>query len=347
MNQNSGVPRAAVVIATHAIGRLYLDALVRTLSDEYDAVHLITFFNGPLLPADVVEGLRSIGVIVRQYGPTAKLDRFRQLATAHRYLRGILRAGPSDVFVANPNEALTNWLAFDDKARTDLGASLKLVPEGISNFYLATVQESDRQSTLYRVGTRALGIRLRENRELVLGLGEVPYEEYWYAGSAGLMPGYMPTRRFDVPKPKPAQQFQAGTWLFLGQSQREPGFDGAYGDVLRAVVRASEGAVHYKPHPHEALTDDELAALAALGIEIVQTGESSEQLSLSYSTVAGILSSTLLNLAMLGWHGDTRAVFDLDSLQQLTGRPAAELQQVVSALREAGVKPLEGVRSNE
>lgn len=332
----------AVVIGTHAVTRLYIEGLVEAISREYQEVHVVTFFNGPLLDHHSVASLAALGASVRQFGPRQHATRLRDFGRAHRFLRRLLGSrDQSDVFFANPNEALTNWLAFDPSARERFRVRLHLIPEGASNFYRASMSEYDHSSLLYRAGCWAAGVPFRANRGLVVGADSVPYRDYWYCGSPGVMGDYMPVREFEVARPTPLERLDPGRWLFFGQPRMSAEFDVAYDSVLQSVIHASDGQADYKPHPHERLSADRTAALTDLGFRVRLGDASGERMALSYSAVAGVLSTVLFNLRVLGWHDRTFGVLDISALTQLSGRPASELEQLAQAAACAGILPLE------
>lgn len=331
----------AVVIATHAVGRLYVPGLVKELVANCANVELITFFNGNLLSDTEVRGLENLGVSATQFGPQSQVARFRALRSAFSHLREILSSSPSnEVYFPNPNEALTNWLAFDPKTREEFGVRLHLTPEGISNFYMAKVTQNDRQSTAYRLACKMAGIPFSENRGLVLGLGAVPYEDYWYCGDPGIMGKFMPLNRFAIDKPVPCEPIFPDRWLFLGQPGSGLEFEAAYAKLLRSVIERSDGRADYKPHPHEAFTDARRRQISEAGFVVRQTAEAAELLCLSYGTVCGVLSSGAFNVRMLDWHQNVWGVLDLAALSSLTGRSRVELEEITSAATAVGVKPL-------
>lgn len=330
-----------MVVATHAATRLYVEGLVAELRTEFDSVEVLTFFNGPLLNDRSIHALTSRGSTVTQYSPRTHPARLRDFRSAFRHMKArMLAADTTDVFMANPNEALTNWLAFFPESRERYRATLHLIPDGAANFYRTSVTEYDKRSLLYRLGCRLAGVPFHANDRTVLALDTVPYRDYWYCGSPGIMADFLPVRRFAVTRPAPVREKDAERWLFLGQPRMGDSFDQAYRAILSTVLECAEGRVDYKPHPHEDLGAERVRRLTDAGFTLQLGDASGERLSLSYGAVAGVLSSVLFNVRMLGWQDHAWGVLDHDLLNQVTGRPLAEVTQLAQAARKAGISPL-------
>lgn len=330
-----------MVVATHAATRLYIEGLTAELCAEFDTVEVLTFFNGPLLNDRSIDALNRLGAAVTQYSPRTHPARLRDFRSAFRHMRArLLAADTTDVFIANPNEALTNWLAFFPESREKYRVTLHLIPDGAANFYRTSVTEYDKRSPLYRFGCRLAGVPFHANDQTVLALDSVPYRDYWYCGSPGIMADYLPVRKFVVACPPPVREKDSERWLFLGQPRMGDSFDQAYRAILSTVLSCAEGKVDYKPHPHEDLGAERVRMLTDAGFKLQLGDASGERLSLSYGAVAGVLSSVLFNVRMLGWQDQAWGVLDHDLLTQVTGRPLAEVTQLALAARQAGISPL-------
>lgn len=329
---------------THAMSRFYTEGLLHSIHAEYKKLYLVTFFNGPLLDTSTVTRIEQLGVTVTQFSATTRVRRVIALQRAYAYVRKILATEQSDVFLANPNEAITNWLCFPKTKEAHPNVRLMLTPEGISNFYLPIIRKHDRQSNGYRLACKALMIPFQENRGLVLGFGAVPYSKYWYVGNPGITGRFMKTRNFHVQRPEVAIPIQQRTWIFLGIPSLRGDALAEYQNILAKALLLSGGRLHYKPHPHEKISKKTQSMLHNAGAIITNSLLPAEYLALSYQTVAGILSSSLLNLRLLGWHEDVRCILELSTLSRLTGRPDVEIAELVDIFKSVGITNLEGGR---
>ena len=330
-------PRKTVLVAATSMSRLYMVDLVRELATESRDITVISYFRSPLFDNPAIAAMQEFGARVHQYAPRTHLQHLKARHDAYRRVRTTLQDGPTDLFHVHPTNFLTNWISFDTAQRTALDVHFNLIPDGLVNYYLARVAAQDRPDLVRRVGTALAGVRYYPNEGTILGLESVPYENYWYVGTPGIMGDYMPTRKFDVTRPEPIEPMRPDSLLFLGQTRPDHASEVAYRKLLHDVARLGATQVHYKPHPMETPSAEFTAFLRSLRFEVRLATAPAEQLGMSYTSVAGVLSSALVNLTSLGWHDSVYGVTDAVALADLTGRGLDEARQMSDAATRLGI----------
>lgn len=330
-----------VVILTHSIGRFYIRGLLEKLSQESSKITLITFFNGQLLSQEVEEEIRPFFSSYYPFSPRNLITRFWSMYKSKRQLTQILSKDSVDIFIQNPNESLTNWLCYDQRTYKKYEYRLHLLPEGISNFYYARITKYDKQSWLYRFSCLVLQIPYKQNAGAVLGLGQVNYVDYWFTKNSGLMKKYMPVVPFSVNRPQINRSQISSKWLFLGQPFVSEDSNNKYVQILSQISKMSGRHVVYKPHPHEIMNAHRTNLMLSLGFSIESSDLAAENMALSYRTVVGVMSSTLLNLRIHNWHDDVRGIIDPELLALLLGRNFEDVIPLSEAAKEAQIKRID------
>ncbi len=333
--------RNTVIVAPTSMSRLYLHDLVRELAREPRSISVIAYFRSPLFDEVALDAMRELGAKVWQFAPTSYPQHVKARRDSYRLVRELLREGPTDLFHVHPTNFLTNWISFDVEQRRALDVHFNLIPDGLANYYVARVAAHDRPDLARRLVNAVAGVRYLPNEGTILGLEALPYENYWYAGSPGIMGDYMPTRRFEVARPRLIELARPDSLLFFGQPRPSGDADASYRKLLERVARLGRHDLQYKPHPIETVTPEFEAFLNHMGIEVLRSTAPAEQLALSYSSVAGALSSAQVNLLSLGWHDSVYGVTDPVTLAQLTGRSVDEASQMSEAAVRLGIRPID------
>ncbi len=332
--------RNTVLVAPTSMSRLYLVDLVRELAREPRAITVIAYFRSPLFDEAALGAMRDAGATVHQFAPRSYIQHVKARHDAYRLVRRVLQNGPTDLFHVHPTHFLTNWISFDVEQRRALDVHFNLIPDGLANYYVARVAAHDKPDLPRRLVNAVAGVRYYPNDGTILGLGYLPYENYWYAGSPGIMGEFMPTRRFEVSRPGLVEPERPDSLLFFGQPRANAAGEAAYRMLLEEVAQRGHRDLQYKPHPIESLTPEFLGFLRRLGIELTTSTMPAEQLALSYSAVAGALSSAQVNLLSLGWHDTVYGVTDPEALSDLTGRSLDEARQMSEAAVRLGILPI-------
>lgn len=329
---------ACVVILVNPMPRLYVADLVRYLTSR-STVSVITFYRSRLLGESIVRQCIEAGADVRQYSFSNSASYVAQLVRASREIRQLVEGHAADVFICQPNHLLTNFASFH--LAEQYGCRVHLIPDGLANFYQVGLAPYRAKMIAKGALGALISAPYRVYCSNYLGLGDVCYADYWYAGDAGIMGDYLPLKKFEVDRPLEVHAVEPAEVLFLGQHGAGRQFERAYRAVLQEVAEAWPGGVHYKPHPAEAGSGSWRRSIEGVGIEWLDCGDvAAEALALSYPAVAGVASSVLFNLRVFGWHSRVHGVIDADRLAVLLGRSRSETATIAAVSRSIGILDL-------
>ena len=337
MNMNrSGGRRTAVIVAVNPMPRLYIEGLARQLGVSHD-VKVLTFYRSNLFDVALAARLVAAGVELHQFQYRGRLDEFLQLRRSGTLLRQWISSGDVDAFHCQPNHFLTNFLSF--RCALDSRVGVHLIPDGVANFYLTKTGPYRRSMRAKALIGPLVGLPFRPYDGNYLALGLAPYDSYWYFSNSGTMSHYLPVVEFPAPE-RPACDDRLSNVLFLGQPPSgHPEFGALYQSILNRVLLRSANA-HYKPHPAEHLDAKRRESLESSGFTILETDQPAETLASCYEAVAGIASSVLFNVRLLGWNDVAYYVDDPAQLEILLGRCREEIAEIVSAAAAVGLTAL-------
>ena len=334
-NRTSG-RRLAVIVLVNAMPRLYIESLVSQLANSHD-VKILTFYRSTLFDAVLSARLIAASVELHQYHFRGRFGEFIKLRRAGKLLRQWMSSPDVDAFHCQPNHFLTNYLTF--RCIRKPGIRVHLIPDGVANFYLTKTAPYERSMRVKSLVGPLLGLPFRSYRGNYLALGCASYSSYWYFSNAGMMARHLPLVEFPAPD-RPANNRRAAALLFLGQpTSGQPEFDSAYQSVLERVLMRSSRA-YYKPHPAERMSSSRRKSLEDAGFTIVDTKESAENLASGYEVIAGIASSVLFNVRLLGWNDTVLGVDSPTQLEVLLGRERGEISEITSAAAAVGIQSL-------
>jgi hypothetical protein len=332
---SAAASRSHIIVIVNPLPAVYLESLVRFLRERQEGrIRILVVYRRVILSSQLMARLQLLGVEVVQLCFTGRRSHFFAL----RHGAGLLKewvheAERVSFYHCQPNHLLTNFVTFATDRATH---ECHLIPDGMANHYFVATGPHEAAMRRKRLVAPLVGLTFHPFSSSYLALDEAHYDSFLYFGTPGVMPQFMQCHEFPAPH-APKVQHRRPEWLFLGQPTPEKS-KSSYVAYLHRALELSAGRLVYKPHPAESLSS--LSWLDELDVRQLTSYEAAEDLSLEYAAVAGIASSAMLNVRILGWAQNVYGVLDPRELSQLIGRSLVEADQVACAMRSAGVRAL-------
>lgn len=331
MNKKS----AHLILIINPMVVLYLEDLLTTLDNQCNSTqdfYIIEFYTRKLLSDDKTINIKS------KYNGRIHVSSFVYNSSFVKYLaylylviifirKFVNNFEEINFYIAHPNHILTNYIFFELSKLSHI--SVNQIPDGIANYYNVNTDAYESRMFQKKILAFALGLKYYRYKGLYLGTDLNVFSKYYYYGISYANVNLLHQQSICSVALKKTNE-SAEFALLIGQDVSLDNSIVYFNIVEQIVICLSKryGKVHYKPHPSEKLSLEQMARLTKHSCDVVNFDGIVEEIMYKYKVCVGFFSSSLFNGKIM--HGDGLRVITIDGSFILSLLPFIRIEELNS-----------------